>query len=108
MESERLKQRFSLFVWRHCKEERERFENQLCSIIEKLTNGKISGRDLASQTPKAIADALMQVTRDLSVLFVFDNVDQYMNLETRELIGSAAALLEAFLTSNSPSQVVFP
>ena len=66
---------FSLFVWRDCKEESERFENQLSSVIEKLTGGQMSGQDLAKQTAKTIVDILMGLISGIDGLFVFDNCD---------------------------------
>jgi tetratricopeptide (TPR) repeat protein len=99
--------RFSFFVWRDCKEEGERFENQLSSVIERLTDGQMSGQDLAKQTSKALVDILMGLIAGIQVLFVFDNCDHYVNLETRKLVGSADLLVEALLGSTSKSRVVF-
>src|SRR5262249_54018424 len=33
--------KFSFYTWRDCKEESERFENQLASVVEGLSRGKI-------------------------------------------------------------------
>jgi len=98
---------FSFFVWRDCKEESERFENQLSSVIERLTEGQMSGQDLAKQDSKAIVDLLMRLISGIKVMFVFDNCDHYVNLETRKLVGSADFLVEAMLRSTSESRVVF-
>jgi len=51
--------RFSLLVWRDCKEESERFETQLTAVIEKLSEGKISGKDLAQQSVETIIELLL-------------------------------------------------
>jgi tetratricopeptide (TPR) repeat protein len=98
---------FSFFVWRDCKEESERFENQLSSIIEKLTGGQVSGQDLAKQSSKALVAILTGLISHIQVLFVFDNCDHYVNLETRRLVGSADFLTEALVGSASRSRVVF-
>jgi SIR2-like protein len=42
--------RYTYYVWRDCKEESERFENQLAAVIERMSGGRISGEDLAKQS----------------------------------------------------------
>lgn len=98
---------FLFYVWRDCKEESERFENQLASVIEKLSGGKASGEDLAKQDAKVIVEILLTLIRDLAVLFVFDNVDHYVNLETERMTGSPDILIDGLLQSDSPSRAVF-
>jgi len=99
--------RFSVYVWRDCKEESERFENQLASVIEKLTNGAISGEDLAKQNAESTAELLISLIEDTKVLFVFDNVDHYVDLETLRLAGSPDIFVKALLLSGCDSKVVF-
>ena len=59
---------FSVYVWRDCKEEGERFENQLASVAEKLTNGKISGEDLAKQSVSSIVEIVIKLIGSVRVL----------------------------------------
>jgi hypothetical protein len=99
--------RFSYYVWRDCKEEGERFENQLASIIERLSEGKIAGEDLKNQSIEEIVQLLVQQTKNLDVLYVFDNVDHYVNLETRSMLASPDVFIQSLLASNSRSQAVF-
>jgi hypothetical protein len=98
---------FSTYVWRDCKEERERFENQLASLVEKLSNGKILAEDLSRHSASAVVEVLLKLIRNVRVLFVFDNADHYVDLETRLMTGSADAFIESLLESGSPSQAVF-
>ena len=98
---------FSMFVWRDCKEERERFENQLALVAEKLSHGRISREDLAKQTASSVIEILIKLIRSVRVLFVFDNVDHYVDLETERMAGSPAIFVEALLRSDSPSRAVF-
>ncbi|HLK08920.1 MAG TPA: SIR2 family protein [Candidatus Angelobacter sp.] len=98
---------FSIYVWRDCKEEGERFENQLASVVEKLSNGKVSAKDLAQESVSSIVEVLLRLIRNVRVLFVFDNADHYVDLETRLMTGSADAFIESLLESGSPSQAVF-
>jgi tetratricopeptide (TPR) repeat protein len=100
-------QSFSIYVWRDCKEESERFENQLASVAEKLSRGKISGEDLAKQSASSVVEILTKLIRDLKVLFVFDNVDHYVDVEAGGMAGSPAIFIESLLRSGSPSRAVF-
>ena len=99
--------RYSYYVWRDCKEESERFENQLTSVIERLSGGRISGEDLAKQDSKSIIEILLPLLKDRKVLFVFDNVDHYVDLETAKMTGAADSFIQALLRSESTSRAVF-
>jgi tetratricopeptide (TPR) repeat protein len=98
---------FSLYVWRDCKEERERFENQLASVIEKLSGGRISGADLARQSSASIVELLTDLVKDQYVLFTFDNVDHLVDLESGSLTGTADMFVKALLKSCSGARAVF-
>jgi hypothetical protein len=50
---------------------------------------------------------LMTFIKDRSVLFVFDNVDHYVDLENRRLIAGPNMFLEALLQSASRSRALF-
>jgi tetratricopeptide (TPR) repeat protein len=99
--------RFSFYVWRDCKEERERFENQIANVVEKLSSGRISRNDLAKQSAEAIVEVLLTYIGDVDVMFVFDNVDHYVNLDTRTLIGGPHLLVDALSRMKCRSQAVF-
>jgi len=107
LDSHDTSSRFSYFVWRDCKEESERFENQLASVIEKLSDGRLRGKDLAEQTAESIVAILINLIRDVHVLFIFDNVDHYVDIEARRLVGAADVLVGALLKQPSKSQVIF-
>jgi hypothetical protein len=99
--------RFSLYVWRDCKEEGERFENQLSSVIERLCDGKISGKDLAQQNGKSIVELLLSVLGSRKALFTFDNIDHYVDLEAGTMAGTAALFVAALMDSQLECQAVF-
>lgn len=98
---------FSYFVWRDCKEESERFENQLASVIEHLSEGRLRGKDLAQQTAESIVTILITLILHVDVLFIFDNADHYVDIEAQRMTRSADLFLAALLTSGSPSRVIF-
>ncbi len=99
--------RFEVYVWRDCKEESERFENQLASVIEKFSAGTITGDDLAKRSIESLTQVLLDLVKDTAVLFVFDNVDHYIDLELFRMTGSPDVFVKALLLSGSKSKVVF-
>ena len=96
-----------LFIWRDCKEEGERFENQLTAVIERLSHGEVSGADLARQDVSSLVDILLGYIAKDPTLFVFDNVDHYVDERGRHLKSSANVLVEKLLLSSHNSQVIF-
>jgi tetratricopeptide (TPR) repeat protein len=101
------KSHFSLFVWRDCKEESERFETQLAAIVEKLSGGQITGKDLAQQTVESIIKLLLAHIRNIDALFIFDNVDHYVDIDKRKMLGSADVFIETLLNSSVSARVIF-
>jgi hypothetical protein len=99
--------KFGYFVWRDCKEESERFENQLASVIESLSHGRISGEDLAKQDAPSIVRLFLVLTDALDALFVFDNADHYVNLEAAKMTAGPDLLIQALLSFESQSRVIF-
>jgi tetratricopeptide (TPR) repeat protein len=97
---------YDYFVWRDCKEEAERFENQLASVVETLSGGRVSGQDLAKQDAQSIVRLLLLLTGNRKVLFVFDNADHYINLETRRMTASPNMLIQELLNSETRSRVI--
>jgi tetratricopeptide (TPR) repeat protein len=98
---------FSLFAWRDCKEESERFENQLALVIEQLSYGKVTGLDLAKLDSASLAGIVLKLIGERKSLFVFDNVDHYVNLQTNQMKGSVDAFITSFLDAKTESRVVF-
>jgi hypothetical protein len=98
---------FEVYVWRDCKEESERFENQLSSVVERLSGGTISGKDLAQQDTQSIVHSFMQFAAQMNILFVFDNVDHYVDLESGLLIGAPDVFVHAIQQTGLKSRVIF-
>lgn len=97
---------YSLSIWRDCKEESERFENQLASVVETLSAGRVSGEDLSKQDIKTIVQVFMSLTRNTPVLLIFDNADHYVNLEAGRMTSSADVLIGEMLATETASRVV--
>ena len=96
----------SYYVWRDCKEESERFENQLASVVETLSGGRISGQDLSKQDIKSIVQLFVTLTMSTPVLLIFDNTDHYVNLEEVRMTSSADILIRELLSSQNRSRIL--
>jgi tetratricopeptide (TPR) repeat protein len=99
--------RFDYYVWRDCKEEGERFENQIISLVDKLSHGSVSGADISKQSIEVLTDLLLKQAGDNRILFVFDNVDHYADLELSMMTGSVNRFIQAFLAKQSNSKILF-
>lgn len=98
---------FDFFIWRDCKEEAERFENQIISIIERLSNRSVTSNELAKQKMEVLADLLIKQAGNRKLLLVFDNVDHYVDLEKNKLTGNANEFAECFNRNPAECRVIF-
>ncbi len=94
-------------VWRDCKEESERFENHIVSIIKTLARGRVAGTDLAKQSMSDLATIFGRMTADRRLLVIFDNIDHYVDLELGILRGAAGDFLDSFVKSESKARLLF-
>ncbi|WKL56749.1 NB-ARC domain-containing protein [Asticcacaulis sp. ZE23SCel15] len=107
MGSENTDRRYDHRVWRDCKEQSETFEDHVLYLIEALNDGRVSSAELSKQSIEVLADLFCNLTQDLRILIVFDNVDHYVDLELRALVGAAGAFVERFLANKSSATLVF-
>ena len=78
--------RFEFWDWRDCKEESDRLTTQLLRLIERLTHSELDASKIETTDIRAVIDVLFRVLGDRTALLVFDNVDQYVDLETFGLV----------------------
>src|SRR5690606_26989 len=97
---------FALRMWRDCRERSARFEDQITAIIEALSGGQVLASELAKQRMEDLAELFVQVTQEAPVLIIFDNVDHYVDLERRTLVGAAGTFIDHLLTLKTRSRLV--
>ena len=78
--------RFEFWDWRDCKEESDRLTTQLLRLIERLSHGEVDASKIETTDIRAVIDVLFRVLGDRVALLVFDNIDQYVDLETFGLV----------------------
>lgn len=103
----RVDGRYDSVVWRDCKEESERFESQIVSIVHILGNRQISISELSSLPAGDLFDLFLRDIQGRKLLLVFDNVDHYVDLERGELVGAAALFVDKLLTFEHACRVIF-
>jgi hypothetical protein len=95
------------FVWRDCKEESDRFERQLTSIVVAMSGGEVTEHELSTQPIENLTELFVTLVNPVSMLLIFDNIDHYVDLERGTLIGTAGQFVDRFLSSPSKCKVVF-
>ena len=74
--------RFEFWDWRDCREESDRLSTQILRLVERLSDGAIDASQIEVTDIKAVIGMLFYILRDRKALLVFDNVDQYVDLDT--------------------------
>ena len=74
--------RFEFWDWRDCREESDRLNTQILRLVERLSGGAIDASQIEVTDIKAVIGMLFYVLQDRKALLVFDNVDQYIDLDT--------------------------
>jgi tetratricopeptide (TPR) repeat protein len=64
--------------WRDCREEGERFYTQLVALIERLTDGVITGNLFPEADTKLVVRYFFELVREKKGVIVLDNVDYYV------------------------------
>ncbi len=67
--------------WRDCREQNERFHSQFVALIERFTEGVVTGEKLAGVDTKHLVKHFFANYTQRPGIFVLDNVDHYVNVE---------------------------
>jgi tetratricopeptide (TPR) repeat protein len=63
--------------WRDCREQRERFHNQIVALIEHLSDGQVLGSSLEGAETKEIVKLFFDLAGHKNGLIILDNLDHY-------------------------------
>lgn len=106
-EADTLGGRFEVWDWRDCREESDRLTTQILRVIERLSDGKIDASWIESTDVRAVISVLFSVLRNRKALLVFDNMDQYVDLETLEPTKGLEVLVAEAQARNHNSLFLF-
>ena len=93
--------------WRDLKEENNRFQTKLVSIIKRLTGGSIDQKDLENDNSHELVDTLFYYLKDRKIIFVFDNIDSYIDLENFVPTGGMGYFVSQALHRDHKSRFIF-
>ncbi|MYK05710.1 MAG: hypothetical protein F4030_12080, partial [Gammaproteobacteria bacterium] len=93
--------------WRDCREENDRLRTQVIRLVERFSNGAVDGSQIDSKDFRVVVSVLFQVLGDRRALLVFDNVDQYIDLETLEPVKDLDILISEAFTKKHSSLFLF-
>lgn len=93
--------------WRDFKEETNRFQTKLISIIKRISNNDITAKQLDNSSNIELVDIFFNYLVDKKVIFVFDNIDSYIDLETFMPSGGLKYFFEQALNQNHKSKFIF-
>lgn len=99
--------KFEHCVWRDCKEEAERFETQVVRIVVALSGNTFTFSTLSKLSSDELFTLFIKTLSDRHILFVFDNVDHYVDMEHERLVGSPACFVEKIIASRVQSKFLF-
>ncbi|MBI1894354.1 MAG: metallophosphoesterase [Candidatus Rokubacteria bacterium] len=102
-----LAARHDSWEWRDCREEGNKLQAQLISLISRLTYGQVGGAQLIGADTPYLVKLLFQHLGDRNILFVFDNIDRYVDVEARLPIDGMKVLMEHALRANHNSKFIF-
>ncbi|HEY4308371.1 MAG TPA: SIR2 family protein [Pirellulales bacterium] len=93
--------------WRDCKEQDDTLQTHLVRIVERLSRGRSCAADLASETIESVVRLFLDLAVSVRGIFVFDNVDHYIDLQTSQAVKGMHALIQGILKTPSASRFVF-
>lgn len=98
---------FTFLDWRDCKEEANTIHTHLVRIIERLTKGRRRASDLASETFESIVRTFLTLSISQRGVFVFDNIDRYVEVNNALAVKGMHTLIEGALRSPGASKFIF-
>jgi tetratricopeptide (TPR) repeat protein len=93
--------------WRDCKEEGDRLNTQLLKIIGRLSTGQFDTAHLETLDASSLVEVLFNVLGNRKWLFVFDNVDHYVDLVSGEFLVGLEMLSRAVMHKTHRSKFIF-
>ncbi|MCS3418508.1 tetratricopeptide (TPR) repeat protein [Pseudomonas sp. BIGb0450] len=98
---------YEITDWRDFKEEEHNFNLKISGLIEKISDKKIPTNTLVGLETDSLINIFFKELGNRSCLFVFDNVDSYIDLEKFEPAGSIGKLFTAALQTPHNAKFIF-
>ncbi|MCK4829959.1 hypothetical protein KA005_80300, partial [bacterium] len=106
LEQWKLKHPEAFWDWRDCREEGDRFHTQLVGQIERITDGTVGGAELSGASTHDLVKYLFKQIGERKCLFVFDNVDQYVNVNENSFISGVSTFVNEALVGRNNCLII--
>ncbi len=93
--------------WRDCKEQDNTLHTHLVRIIERLTGGRSRASDLSGERIESVVRLFLNLSQSVRGLFVFDNIDQYVDINTSQAARGMHDLIQGALKTPGSSRCIF-
>lgn len=93
--------------WRDCKEESNTLHTHIVRIIERVTKGQRRAADLAAEKTESVIKLFLNLTLSIRGVFVFDNIDQYVDVYRSKAVEAMHALIDGAIKSAGGCKFVF-
>lgn len=101
------KESWEFWDWRDCQEKENRIHTKIISIICRLTSNRITPSKIFEATIDDLIELLFEELDDRKIVFVFDNIDAYIEFENFQLTGAVDKLYKAALKKDHKSKFIF-
>ena len=98
---------FEFGDWRDFKEETNRFQTKLISIIKRISKNQVTAKQLDNATNIELVDVFFKALSDKKIVFVLDNIDSYIDLVAFTPTGGMKYFFEQALDINHNSKFIF-
>lgn len=98
---------FDICEWRDFKEEELNFQTKLYQLIEIVSNNEIITKELIGLETDTLVDIFFQKLGEKKGVFVFDNIDKYIDLQKFVPSGEMKRFFECVLNINHNSRFIF-
>lgn len=102
-----IESKYSMWDWRDCKEEDNKFQTIIISQIERLSKGEYRAAKIANEPVEELINLFFKTLGERKILFVYDNVDRYIDLADFKPIGGLGKLFEEANVRSHRSSFVF-
>lgn len=102
-----IQTQYEFWDWRDCKEEDNRLHTKIISAIGRITGGNISLPTLSDLKTDELINTFFHYLGNRSIVFVFDNIDHYIDLEKFIPIGGIGKLFFEALEREHKSKFIF-
>jgi hypothetical protein len=97
----------AFWCWADCKEDGNTLRTQLIRMVDRISRGSVKGEQLRDSSTDDVIEILFELIGRIRAVIVFDNIDQYIEVEECKAHGIMATLVDRALRADHLAQFVF-